>query len=210
MNLTATLPYLNPVYTHQPIAFIVKRFLKKHGVKTNLNLLHQKLSEHPYFPSLLSISEVLTTMHVPNQAYKIDLETLKENFEAPILIYLKIDQGLFCILDEIKAGSFKVTTEKGERKWFAEAEFIKVWEGVLLDVELTDRVGYSVKGQDNVYPDYLKYFLITCWALITFYILQKLNSNLTISSSILLALNISGLILTWLMCINPLKGWTKL
>lgn len=84
MNLTSVL-HLNPIYTHQPVAFIVTQFLKKQRIKINTGLLHQKLSEHPYFPSLLSISDVLTALNVSNQAYKIGLEILKENFEISVL-----------------------------------------------------------------------------------------------------------------------------
>jgi len=91
MHLTTFIPYLSPGYTHQPVAFIVKRFLKKQGITIDTELLHQKLIKHPYFPSLLSINDVLTDIGISNHAYQIDLETLKENFETAVLIYLKID-----------------------------------------------------------------------------------------------------------------------
>lgn len=76
MTIISALPYLDPIYIHQPIAYILKRLLKKHRVDINSSELHQHLIEHPYFPSLLSISDVLTLINVANQAYKIDLETL--------------------------------------------------------------------------------------------------------------------------------------
>lgn len=206
MNISITLPYLNPLYSHHPIGFIVDRLLKNQGIKISTNLLHQKLSEHPYFPSLLSISDVLTEIGIPSNAYKTDLDDLKQNFETAVLIPMQIEQGLFCILDKIQDGNFRVITEKGEVKWFAEEDFIKAWSsGVLLDVEHPAVPIASVKTDPKVYPGYLKSLLAICWAILTFYVLQSRLSDLNLQQVTLVMLNLSGTFVSWLLILQQLN-----
>lgn len=205
MNIISTLPYLDPTYTHQPIAFILNRFLKKYKIDISSSTLHQKLIAHPYFPSLLSISDVLTSINVSNQAYKIDLDTLKANYESPILIYLKIGEGLFCILNKIAGERFQIITQKGDTKWLDEEKFKEVWEGVVLDVESTDQIQTSIESDGGSYPAYLKYLAAACWAGITFYIIKNQIPELTFGLGITLLLNICGVSISWLLVLQHLN-----
>jgi uncharacterized membrane protein len=206
MKTSVVLPYLNPLHTHHPIGFIVERLLKKRGIKISTNLLHQKLTEHPYFPSLLSISDVLTEIGITSNAYKTNLDDLKQNFETAVLIPIQIEKGLFCILDKIKDRNFRVITENGEVKWFAEDDFIKAWSsGVLLDVQHPVVPIVSVKTDPKVYPGYLKNLLAICWAILTFYVLQSRLSDLNLQQGTLVMLNLSGTLVSWLLILQHLN-----
>lgn len=203
MNLITALPYLNPIYTHQPEAFILKRFLRRYNIKVDSDLLHQKLLEHPYFPSLLSISEVLTSLNVSNESYKIELTSLKENFETPILIHVNIGSGEFCILDKIKNDKYKILTENGESKWLDESAFKKVWEGVILNVDISDTGEEINNVSDNSYPIYIKYLSAFFLSITTFYIFQI--QVLDLSLKLLLALNTVGVLISWLLVLQHLN-----
>lgn len=199
MNIVSALPYLNPLYTHQPVAFIVNRFLKKHRIKVDQTTLHQKLSEHPYFPSLLSISDVLNSLGLAHHAYKTDFASLQESLSS-LLVHLNIQGGVFAMIEYIKNGQVKILTEKGETKRYTKDEFLKVWNGIV--VALNEDVA-SVKLTDNEsYPTFIKYVIAMVSALGTFYVLQQTIPELNWYRGIQLLLNSSALVLSWLLVLQ--------
>lgn len=205
MNIISALPYLDPTYTHKPVAYILKRFLKKYKIDVNSTVLHNKLSEHPYFPSLLSISDVLTSINVRNSAYKIDIDSLKENFGNPILVYLNAGAGIFCILNKIKKGRFQVVTQIGDIKWLSEKQFTEDWGGVILNLNLANEHEKPSEFPGNTYPLYLKYIIAASWGFVTFYFLQNQIPELSLSTQVLLLTNISGLSISWLLLLQHLN-----
>ncbi len=205
MNLITALPYINPIYTHQPKAYILNRFLRRYNIKVDSRLLYQKLLEHPYFPSLLSISEVLNSLRVSNEAYKIELTSLKENFETPILIHVNFGLGEFCILDKINNERYKILTENGESKWLDESEFKNVWDGVILDVDISDTGNEINNVSVNSYPIYIKYILAFCLSIGIFYIFQTQVLGLSTHLKLSLLFNSVGVLISWILVLQHLN-----
>ncbi len=206
MNLVTALPHLNPLYKHQPEVFILKRLLNRYNIKVDSDLLYQKLLEHPYFPSLFSISEVLTSLNVLNESYKIKLLLLKENFETPILIHVNIGSGQFYILDKIKNDKYKIFTENGESQWLDESTFTEIWDGVILNVDISDVKGQINVTSDNSYPTHLKYFFALFLSISAFYIFQYRVIDLSINLKLLLILNTVGILISWLIVLQHLNN----
>lgn len=206
MNLSVAIPYLNPVYTHQPLSFATSRLLRGSNISFDLNLLEEKLLEHPYFPSLLSISDALSALGVAHQAYKTDITTLATDFARPVLVSLKMQGGLFAVVEQVHKGKVKVLTEKGDAKEYTVEAFTQVWDGIVLELGATEG-GLKVKppGQKEAYPSFVRYGLFAFILFVTIYLLQRtLSSNSPVQISLLL-LNITGLTISWLLVLQHLN-----
>ena len=77
-----------------------------------------------------------------------------------------------------------------------------MWEGVILDVEVSDQDGKSVQVRDTTYPTYLNYALAACWALITFYLLQTHLLSLSPGLGLILLLNLFGVLISWILVLQ--------
>lgn len=135
MNLIAALPYLNPVYVHQPVAFILHKFLKRHKIAISREVLSEKLAKHPFHPSLLSLSDVLDDLGLAHQAARIDFSLLMERKEIPALIHLSIGEGAFGVILNLNEDAIKVLMEQGEERTFSKEQFLNAWNGIFLTLE---------------------------------------------------------------------------
>ncbi len=173
MNFITALPYLNPLYTHEPVSFALSQFLKKQGIKLDNDRLQQKLSEHPYYSSLLSISDVLNDLGIAHQVYQTDINTLINDLSKPLFTHLKIQgEDIFAIIERFENDKFKIITEKAETHWYSEEELETVWGGILLELESGESV--IMPKQDETYPKALKYgicFYLFCIRI--FYLLKN-------------------------------------
>lgn len=199
MNLSAALASLNPIYIHHPVAFILRQFLKKQGISVDLDFLNEKLNSHPYFPSLLSVSDVLNEMGIDHQALRADVQLLKDQIHGPAFIHLNSDQGAFAVVQSIKPNKFKLLTEQGDTIVYSEEDFIKKWNGVLLC--LRNEQGQLIKHSE-VYPSYLKYLLAVLSVLILTSVLKQFVPSFGYERSFRLAVSIAGVLISWILILQ--------
>jgi uncharacterized membrane protein len=113
-------------------------------VKIAKTTLTKELEEHPDYPSLLSIGDVLNNYGIENLAIKLDPEKLGEipvPFIAPIKGE-KNDVNFFTVIREIKQESLTYFDPE-KREWgnISKEDFLKTFSGTVLLVEADEHAG---------------------------------------------------------------------
>jgi len=120
------------------------RLLGLLGVPVTNTTLQKDLLEHPDYPSLLSISDVLTRYGVENISIKSNMEKI-EKLPLPLVAQLNGAQGRQTVFTVIKK-----TTEKNieclapeKNKWISlsKDEFTNRWTGIVMLTEATEGAG---------------------------------------------------------------------
>ncbi len=117
------------------VHFMTAHFLKLLGVKVNLPSLEDAFEEHPDFPSLLAIKDVLSRFRVDSVAIKLADDRLSE-IQLPFLSRTKADEfgaQNFTIVKPLETGGFEFLHPKSG-KWvaFEKEEF----DGLLTPIAL--------------------------------------------------------------------------
>jgi len=198
MSLPLSVSYLNPVYTHQPIHFIVKKLLRVNRIELDYSILFQKLSEHPHRRSLLGISDVLNDLGVTHTALRITIETLSNYVNQSMLVHLTIDGGIFGVIKLQKNNKVKVITESGEKKYYSIEQFSNIWNGIILQIDSHIKKNINSANKNGNYPIEIQYLIAVSWALILLYFIFKTITTSYILQNILLFLNICGIGISWL------------
>lgn len=139
------------------------------GVKISNSTLIKEIEEHPNYPSLLSISDVLTNYGVDNIGIKFDIAKIN-SLPSPFITQLqgeKSDTLFFTVVKEIK-DSLIVLYDPEKHKWakLSFAEFKERCSRVALLVEVEDGAGepdYKVirkKEKKKEIINYAKIFIL--------------------------------------------------
>jgi uncharacterized membrane protein len=100
------------------------------GFKSNFNF-HEQIQQHPFYPSLFSISDVLENeVGIKNFAVKIKTEQINE-VNLPCLAHLKTKGVEYTLITAIKHDSISYNLNGSNRK-LSFADFEKIWTGVVL------------------------------------------------------------------------------
>lgn len=206
MNLSIALPFLNPVYAHHPLQFITSRLLKGNKVRFNASLLEEKLSEHPFAPSLLSISDTLSELGIVHLAFKTDLNTLAADFVRPVLVSLKLQGNLFAVVEHIEKGKVKITTEKGDIEEHTLEAFEQGWDGIVLALGVSgERLKDKPPGHQDTYPGFIRNGLWGFCLLIAVYLVQRNTASGSPAYIALLLLHFVGLGISWLLVLQHMN-----
>tara|TARA_R110002073_G_scaffold72537_1_gene177065 strand:+ start:24143 stop:25732 length:1590 start_codon:yes stop_codon:yes gene_type:complete len=112
-----------------------KQLLKLLKVRHTNTYLEDNILSHQDYPSLLSISDVLTKYNIENVAVKI----AKDNFDelpTPCIVQVSKDgSGLFYTLNKITLTTVSYFDDKNKLLESTKQEFLKIWTGVCLLAE---------------------------------------------------------------------------
>ena len=102
--------------------------------------LKNKLENHPDYPSLLAVCNVLNSYQIQNMPIQISPEEL-ENVPTPCLAALDIKGGIFAVINSVQNGIVKWSHSEKEQQQEAISTFSEKWKGVLLLAETTETSG---------------------------------------------------------------------
>lgn len=126
--------------------------LKLLGVSVSKTSIKEKLSLHPDYPSLLSISDALSSWKIENKTARItkdNLHKLKVPFLTPVDILPednkqtngntsdKIAEKLFVVVKHITPDTVTYSETHGSNRWttVSKNNFDKIWNGIVLVAE---------------------------------------------------------------------------
>lgn len=128
------------------VAYVLNLFIRKLDISVSSYTIIEDLLEHPDYPSMLSISDSLTSWNVPNQALQLDKETcIIEQLSLPFIAHLNIDGGQFILINDIDGDTLSYSNEVNRNGTISKDEFFKDWEGILL---------YAEKKKESGEPNY--------------------------------------------------------
>lgn len=120
---------------------IVIKLLKLLKVKVNNSSVKEALLNHPDFPSLLSISDVLQKWNIPNGAGKTTIDNL-ENIPTPFIARTESSVNPFILIKNIEKDVLTVEFLSSEKEEKLEKRiFEKIWEGIFLISEPNENSG---------------------------------------------------------------------
>jgi uncharacterized membrane protein len=141
---------LAPKTNAPAITFLLTTIL---DVKLTESTIKADLEQHPDFPSLLSISDILSTYNISNLSLKIDAEQL---FEVPVPFITQLkgqknELDYFTVIKQVRQDTIIYADPKSQ-KWITESTdgFLKRWTGVVLMAEAGDASGeadYTVNAK---------------------------------------------------------------
>ncbi|WP_168193991.1 vitamin K epoxide reductase family protein [Pontibacter sp. SGAir0037] len=206
MNLSTALPQLNPLHVHQPVSFVISRLLRGHKINVKQEVLEQKLAEHPFFPSLLSISDVLHGVGITHSAFKVEAQAFVENFSRPVLVYLTVQNGQFAVVEQLTGGKVKIITESGDTRHYTLDYFARVWDGVVLELD-PSVFGKKVRssGEKGLYPAYFQPVVTGSTLLLSCYLLGWNTAYFSAAQLLCLLLSLAGVGVSWVLVLQHLN-----
>lgn len=164
--------------------FILKNFLKKENFKVNLKELKFQLLSHPSYPSLHSLTGVLSHLGIKNLALEVpvDMYTLQQTPDN----FISLTQDRQFMMVSRVGSKFELLLENKERKIKDATDFLKDWSGIVVAAEID---GENTKLSNEAPNNKLSYaiYSLTGFLLIGFFIgwnpdwLQTLQLSLALS-----------------------------
>jgi uncharacterized membrane protein len=118
---------------------VLTKFAQLKKIPVTPERIANELLKHPDYPSLLSISDVLSEFSVENIAFAIDYNDLSQ-LPCPFITYTKSKNGSFVIVDQFEGDKILITDESRKKYSLKTEEFEPTFGGVVLSAEYTATV----------------------------------------------------------------------
>jgi hypothetical protein len=128
------------------ISSVLVLLLRQLKVRVTKNTIYDEVIKHPDYPSISTISSVLDRWGMPNGAFNVSVQELKE-VPIPFVAHLKSDNGEFALVTSITHENLIISNQKWQRRRIDFLEFSQIYGGRVL---LASSDGTS--GD----PDYIK------------------------------------------------------
>ncbi|MES2730208.1 MAG: thioredoxin domain-containing protein [Bacteroidota bacterium] len=141
------------------------------GVSVTKTTIQSVLTEHPEYPSLLSISDSLSKWKIDSQAIRVDPASL-DKIPLPFIAHTNTGEGLFLTVTKVTSDTVEYEEPKGGRQKIVQTrdEFMKVWSRTVLIAGADDTSGerdYAQQRQKEWLNTSRFPFLVTGLALLT-------------------------------------------
>lgn len=134
LNLTTTRPQDN---AHKALSTLLQRL----RIRVTALTVRETLPQHPDYPSLLSLSNMLDEWQVDNTALRLgNVEQLRE-LPTPFIAHLTRQNGWFVVVEQVEKGQITWYNPTDGQHTASLDDFGKQWNGVVLLAEATDKSG---------------------------------------------------------------------
>lgn len=182
-----------------------KFLLNSSNVKFANRTLTESLVGHPDFPSLMSLSDILTDFNVKNIAVQIPKEKIYE-IPLPSVVYLEIEGGIFAVVNKISNRIVEWFHAGEGLKQEAESVFFDKWTGVALLVEADEKSGdlgylkdHKRETTENVIQFLIDTATLSCISLFIYLIVQRYPISDNLQKYGLIITKLTGLFLSCLL-----------
>ncbi len=190
---------LNPAEKNAIEATNILLYLSK--VHVTARSLRNAMWQHPDFPSLSALSDVLTDFKVPNMATRLTPDRLAE-IPLPALAQLQVDGGVFAPMRKVDSTVEWLDTKRG---WQTDSynDFVHKWTGVALLIAPDATSGereYAQKRRrewiDSLRIPFIVSAILVCLGVMLWSLLQKSPFTSHLSYYGLLVTKLSGTIVS--------------
>jgi uncharacterized membrane protein len=138
---------MTPINAEKNALDATKALLDFSKVRATKLGLKEALEQHPDFPSMNALSDVLNDWQVPNLAARLSPDRLHE-IPLPALTYLSVDGGIFAPLRSVNGSVEWLHTQRG---WQRDSlrDFAHKWSGVALLIEPNEQSGEKEYTQNR-------------------------------------------------------------
>jgi uncharacterized membrane protein len=166
--------------------------------------LRNALWQHPDFPSLSALSDVMTDFNVPNMATRLMPDRLPE-IPLPALAQLQVDGGVFAPVRKVGNTVEWLHTQRG---WQSDSyiDFVHKWTGVALLIEPNATSGEREYAQnrrreliDSLRIPFIVSAVLVCLGVVLWSLLQKFPFTSHLPYYGLLATKLAGTIVSGML-----------
>ena len=184
-------------------------YLNALEVKITKANFKESLLQHPFFPSLYSISEVFERFGVQTEAYKVESEKL-DALKPPFIAYLSGQKTGkdFVLVNSLSEREVAYISENNKIKRESKEEFRKNWEGIVLQAISTENSGendFESNQKKELRKRQKMIALKSSAALIliasVYFFLHSLDFENLVSASTLILIKMAGLVTTILLLV---------
>ena len=148
------------------ITAVLTKFAKLLNLPLSQSEIYEELLIHPEYPSLLAVSDVLTTFSIQNAAYHVKADDLV-NVPVPFIAHTNSNNGDFFVVHKLDKETISVSNEKWNQHKLTKDAFLKIFTGVVLTADHAGPVSNAVSLK-NTFADLKLPLTITGLALILF------------------------------------------
>ncbi|QIP16721.1 peptidase C39 bacteriocin processing [Spirosoma aureum] len=181
--------------------------VKELGAKVTRATVQEELSQHPDFPSLLSLSDLLTDWHIDNTALQLNTTEQLRELPVPFVAHLHKNGGWYVLVTALTGNRITYSDNTQGRKSDLLTDFEKNWSGIVLLAETNEQSGesdYSAHRKREVLNELRGPFALVGSLLIFFVIILSVAKDLKATDWFLLATKSTGLLLSGLLVAKQL------
>jgi uncharacterized membrane protein len=136
------------------LIYLLKRLLKENKIKVDEKELEFQFQSHPSYPSLHSLTGVLSHFKVNHLALEIpqNIETLNK-LPKSFIAYIKDKKNDDLVLVTLTDSNIRLVFDKNKERFLSADEFLEAWTGIIVAIEKDEEI--LVK---NTTKDFLKVF----------------------------------------------------
>ncbi|TKC56561.1 hypothetical protein FBD94_22875 [Pedobacter hiemivivus] len=187
---------------------VLTALIKKLNIPVSAFTINDDLHQHPDYPSLLALTDCLTSWNIPNEAVKINKENcITEDLPTPFIAHLNLREGRFILVNEILHGVVKFNDGQKTEGTFEVTEFLKDWDGIILYAEKDLESGESNYKEALIKGRFNKSRLPFLMLIVLIAILNTINySGANWAYITLLGVKLSGIIICTLLLIYSINS----
>lgn len=112
------------------------KFFQLTGIPVTRSALKKELEEHPYYPSLYSLSQVFTRFGVENEAFEVDADKFAD-FEPPFFAYYTQEGSgkFFVLVTKVTETGITYIPDSGKTVTVPREEFLNNFQQVIFAAE---------------------------------------------------------------------------
>lgn len=196
-------PLFNPPF--ESLVKLTIRLLDILNVKVSSSTINKALQDHPEYPSLLSVADVLNQWNVKNMAIKVDQSRIYE-LPLPFLAHKKTFLGdHFELVTDLTEMNLEYFDDTNKKKNISIENFQNSWSGIALLAQATEDSGefnYEINQKKERKSALLPYtylaigLIITILTIVMVFIQPFLGHRFEINWAVLTALKFIGVIMT--------------
>jgi len=124
------------------IISVVSKLLDILKVSVSDTSIHERLEEHPEYPSLLAISDCLNEWNISNQAYQIPKADYdSHDLQFPFIAHFNSLGGSYILVHDIKDNNVVYSDEANHKALLDETDFLEKWSGIILFATANEKSG---------------------------------------------------------------------
>jgi uncharacterized membrane protein len=183
------------------------------GAKVTYATVKEELSQHPDFPSLLSLSDLLTDWQIDNTALQLNTPEQLYELPLPFVAHFHKNGGWYVLVTALTGDRITYSENTQGRKTDLLTDFEKNWSGIVLLAEankLSGESDYAIKRQNEELDELRNQFTTVGIGLIFLIAILSIGSSLLITDWILLVTKSVGLVINSLLVVKQLGSTNSL
>jgi uncharacterized membrane protein len=187
---------------------IVELFLGKINISITSGTIKKSLCEHPYFPSILSISEAFTSWKIENTVMRLHKEHITRA-PVPFIAHLNVEGGLFVVVHKIDTETVEFQDHQPGIKTIPVQQFLATGQGIVLFAEATPESGerdYKKAERDELVENIIRMLIpVTLVGLVFFGLCFRFLTGTFIPAGIITLLKFTGIVVSLLIIAQDLN-----